>query len=210
MPASAKPSRIENAGTARMPSTHRGGDAVADRLGDDHAAPPTARTRLSGRSAGCGRTNGTRRLFTRCLTMPSSAGSRVTAATIVTATISAEPQPIIDIIGMPATCRPRIAMITVSPANSTDWPAVALARPIATGHRHARREVLAVPGQDEQGVVDPHTEPEHQADDAGDGRHGEEPDRRPMALLPTTIPIEGSGDGQAHGHQRAEREERAR
>ena len=61
------------------------------------------------------------------------AGSNVIEASIVTATMIAEPYPIIAIIGMPETLRPRMAMITVTPANSTDSPAVALARPMATG-----------------------------------------------------------------------------
>ena len=66
-------------------------------------------------------------------TMPSRAGSRVTAASIVTATMIAEAQPIVAIIGMPETWSPAMATITVTPANSTDRPAVALARPMATG-----------------------------------------------------------------------------
>ena len=57
----------------------------------------------------------------------------MTAATIVIATIIAEPQPIVVSIGMPATCRLAIATTTVMPANSTDSPAVAFARPTASG-----------------------------------------------------------------------------
>ena len=45
----------------------------------------------------------------------------------------ADAQPIIVIIGMPETCRPAMATTTVTPAKSTDRPAVALARPIASG-----------------------------------------------------------------------------
>ena len=60
---------------------------------------------------------------------PSSAGSSVRAASIVTATISADVQPIAAIIGTPASCRPAIARTTVLPAKRTESPAVALARP---------------------------------------------------------------------------------
>ena len=63
-----------------------------------------------------------------------------------------------------------MATITVTPAKSTDSPAVALARPMATRDRHARVEVLPVPSQDEQRVVDADTQAEHDADDAGDLR----------------------------------------
>ena len=57
----------------------------------------------------------------------------MTAAIIVMRTIRAEAQPIIVIIGMPETCRPAMATTTVTPAKSTDRPAVAFARPIASG-----------------------------------------------------------------------------
>ena len=60
---------------------------------------------------------------------PSRAGSKVRAASIVTATMSADVQPIAAIIGTPASWSPAIARTTVLPANSTDNPAVALARP---------------------------------------------------------------------------------
>ena len=57
----------------------------------------------------------------------------MTAASIVTATMIAEAQPMIAIIGMPETCSPAMARMTVAPAKSTERPAVALARPTATG-----------------------------------------------------------------------------
>ena len=65
--------------------------------------------------------------------MPSRAGRRVIAASMVTATITAVAQPIAVIIGIPDTCSPTIATMTVRPAKSTDSPAVAFARPTATG-----------------------------------------------------------------------------
>ena len=39
----------------------------------------------------------------------------------------------VAIIGMPETYRPAMASTTVTPANRTDRPAVALARPMASG-----------------------------------------------------------------------------
>ena len=45
----------------------------------------------SGLSAGFGLTNGIRALFTLCLTTPSMAGSSVIEASMVTATMIAEP-----------------------------------------------------------------------------------------------------------------------
>lgn len=37
----------------------------------------------------------------------------------------------IPIAGMPETCNPQMAMTTVTPANSTAWPAVAVALALA-------------------------------------------------------------------------------
>ena len=55
------------------------------------------------------------------------------AASMVTATMIAAPQPIIASIGMPDTCTPTMARMTVAPANTTESPAVALAWPAASG-----------------------------------------------------------------------------
>ena len=68
--------------------------------------------------------------------------------------------------GTPATARPRIAMTTVPPAKTTAWPAVATARPTDSSTGHAASEVLAVPGDDEQGVVDADAEADHAAEHA--------------------------------------------
>ena len=57
----------------------------------------------------------------------SSAGSSVTAAATMTSTITEMATPAAVTNGMPATARPRIAMSTVPPANTTDRPAVATA-----------------------------------------------------------------------------------
>ena len=125
---------------------------------------------------------------------------------IVTATISAEPQPIVVSIGMPATCRPAIATTTVMPAKSTDSPAVALARPTASGTGMPVGEVLPVPGQDEQRVVDADAEPEHRGDDGGDRRDGDVAREDADRAGADEQADQRDADGQAHRHQRAERD----
>ena len=88
--------------------------------------------------------------------------------------------------GMPAKAMPRTAMTTVPPAKITVCPAVATARPTASGDGQALREELAVPGDEEQGVVDAHAEGDHRGhlrrpardvDDAGDERHRADAER---------------------------------
>ena len=79
--------------------------------------------------------------------------------------------------GMPAKAMPRTAMTTVPPAKITVWPAVATARPAGLRHGQALRQELAVPGDEEQGVVDAHAEGDHgghlrrPAGDVDDARH---------------------------------------
>ena len=124
----------------------------------------------------------------------------------MTATIIAEAQPIIVIIGMPETCRPAMATMTVTPANSTDRPAVALARPIASGTGMPGLEVLTVPGQDEQRVVDADTETEHHADDGGDLGHGDDAGHDADAADADQEADQGDHDRQAHRDERAERD----
>ena len=61
---------------------------------------------------------------------PSSAGSSEIEASTITATTIAAEAPMIVAAGIPATTSPPMAMMTVPPANTTAWPAVAVARPI--------------------------------------------------------------------------------
>ena len=63
-------------------------------------------------------------------TTPSSAGTSVTAAAIMTSTTIADVKPSQVTYGIPASARPQMAITTVLPANSTACPAVPLARPI--------------------------------------------------------------------------------
>ena len=103
------------------------GDEVADRV-VGHVVGPPARPAWAGSGRGTGMRT-TRRLLMRLPARPSSAGSSVRAASIVTATMSAEVQPIAAIIGTPASWSPAIARTTVLPAKRTESPAVALALP---------------------------------------------------------------------------------
>ena len=117
----------------------------------------------------------------------------------------AEAQPIIVIIGMPETCRPAMASTTVVPANRTERPAVALARPMASGTGMPGLEVLTVPRQDEQRVVDADTEADHHADDAWRSRARRmAPDSTPMRAHADEQADERDQDRQAHRDERAE------
>ena len=98
--------------------------ARPQRVQVERAGPaPWSRRRRAGR-----RSRSMRRPAT-----PSRAGSRVTAASTATATTTAVASPMAPTKGMPVSHRPRMAMTTVPPAKTTDWPAVALARPAASG-----------------------------------------------------------------------------
>jgi hypothetical protein len=63
---------------------------------------------------------------------PSRAGSRVSASVTITATVMPAMRPMIVIAVMPPMASPEMAMITVTPANSTAEPEVAMARPAAS------------------------------------------------------------------------------
>ena len=63
------------------------------------------------------------------------------------------------------------------------------------GDGGARLEVLAVPGQDEQRVVDADTEAEHHADDGGDLGNGDDSGEEPIVLMPISRPISATTIG---------------
>ncbi len=71
---------------------------------------------------------------------PSTAGSRVIATSTATTTAAEAARPITVRNGTPATASPASAATTVSPANTTALPAVALARAAASsGSRPSAR-----------------------------------------------------------------------
>ncbi len=69
---------------------------------------------------------------TRCWAKPSSAGSRVIDATIVTATVVAAPMPRPDTNCNPMSSMPSSDTTTVRPANTTARPAVSIALTVAS------------------------------------------------------------------------------
>ncbi len=74
----------------------------------------------------------TRVTSTRSATKPSSAGSSVTEAIIVTSTVSDAPMPRPCTNDSPMSSRPSSEMTTVVPAKSTARPAVSMATPVAS------------------------------------------------------------------------------
>ncbi len=80
----------------------------------------------------------TRDSSTRWPTRPSRAGSRVTEASMVTATVEAAPMPSPEMNLRPMSSMPRSDTTTVRPAKTTARPAVSMARPTeSSGERPA-------------------------------------------------------------------------
>ncbi len=138
-----------------------------------------------------------------------SAGSSVMATRTATATVTAAATPISVRIGMPTTLSPVRAMTTVRPAKTTALPAVPTARPMASNGSRlgVTRELGAEAGQDEQGVVDGHREPDHHRQDRGRGAElheaggrGDQPDADADAH-------ERGQERQARRHEGPERDE---
>ena len=113
--------------------------------------------------------------------------------------------------GTPATARPRIATTTVPPAKTTACPAVATARAIDSSTVSPEREVLPVPGDQEQRVVDPDPEADHAAElgrpagdvhHVGDQRHRADADGEAEERHPDR---KAHRDQRAEGHEQDER-----
>ena len=86
--------------------------------------------------------------------------------------------------GTSATARPRIETTTVPPAKTTGRPAVATARPTDSSTVEPAREVLPVPGEHEQRVVDADAEPDHAAEHRCQGG---DLDQRPPAATSSRL-----------------------
>ena len=98
-------------------------------------------------------------------------------------------------------------MQTVVPANRTARPEVFSARTAASWRGHPGFDVVAVPGDDEQRVVDAHAEPDQDAQGRGgrgDGHHVRE---EPGCHQARDQCGDRDGQGQEHGQQRPERDE---
>ena len=95
-------------------------------------------------------------------------------ATTVVATTKAAEMARPETNETPITSIPRKEITTVTPAKVTARPAVSIAMAVASSDRVAVVEVLAVPGDDEERVVDAHAEADHQAEELGEVGNGEE------------------------------------
>ena len=139
--------------------------------GGRRPAPPTGRTACRRRRPAAGRTNGTRRLFTLRPTRPSRPGQQGDRGDHGDrdhqGRAPAHRGEHRDAGDLQAGDRDdhRDAGEEHGQTGGRVGPADRL------GDRHALGEVLPVPGQDEQRVVDADAEPEHRRDDGGDGRH---------------------------------------
>ena len=91
-----------------------------------------AQTLSSWRSRSGPRLHGSRRASMRRPTSESTAGRKVIAVSTATSTASADAYPIAPMIGTLATSSASRAMITVTPANTTAVPDVAIARATAS------------------------------------------------------------------------------
>ena len=92
---------------------------------------------------------------------------------------------------MPTMSRPTRAITTVRPANTTELPAVATAVAADSSGIHALAELVSMPAENEERVVDADREADHEREHRGRGR-----DRR-----------EG-GDREHGAHRDAERDQR--
>ena len=102
---------------------------------------------------------------------PSSAGTNVTDATIITSTVAAAPAPRPRMKSTPIRKSPQSEITTVAPAKSTARPAVSMASSTAALRTQTVVQPLAVPGDDEQRVVDPDAEPDHRRELRRELRH---------------------------------------
>ena len=95
---------------------------------------------------------------------PSSAGSKVSEASMVSATVTVAATAAPSRNDRPSANWPSSATTTVRPANSTARPAV-LTAVTAASSVPARPAAAAVAGDDEQGVVDPDAEADQDPQD---------------------------------------------
>ena len=108
---------------------------------------------------------------------------------------------------MPMMIMPSSEMTTVVPANSTARPAVSMASTVESRTLMPVVQVLPVPGDDEQRVVDADAEADHHAEDVGEVGRAEEVAEEPGDDRADADAGEGDADGQAHREHRAEGEQ---
>ena len=107
----------------------------------------------------------------RCPIMLSTAGSRVSAATIVTAGIRIPARPNDCTNGTRTSSSTPSPIATVTPENTTARTAVCIVRATAAGTSQAAAELLPEPVHDQQRVVDRDPEPDQRHDVRREHRH---------------------------------------
>ena len=99
---------------------------------------------------------------------------------------------------------PSSEMITVQPAKSTARPDVARAAVTAARGWRPSHQPLPEPGHDEQGVVDPHAQPDHGQHLGGEDGHVQDVAQQVLEGEPDGDPEQRRHDGKTHGHHRPE------
>ncbi len=146
-------------------------------------------------------------LSMRVPTRERSAGSRVIAATTATATAVAVPhaRPVRKL--RRTSSSPSSEIMTVTPAKTTERPAVRMASSMASSDARSARERGAMAGDDQQRVVDADADADHRRDLTGEvgcvderGPEGDGGERHEDAR-------DRGGDRESHRDDRAEREQ---
>ena len=131
----------------------------------------------------------------------------MTAATTATRTTIAAAVAIMPTNAIPEIHRPRRAIETMMPENTTAWPAVALESADRVQRLHAVVQVLPVARDDEQGVVDPDAQADHRRQDRGELRHARERRQDQGEAGPRGEADHRRPDRQAHRDHGAERDQ---
>ena len=122
-------------------------------------------------------------------------GSKVMAAAAVARTTRPAATPIDAKLGMPLKARPLMPISTQRPAKTTAWPAVPIASATASSGV-ARGQAVAMPGDDQQRVVDADAQAEHAAERGADGvGYSTTAASRPISPVPTPMPIPAINTG---------------
>ena len=126
---------------------------------------------------------------------------------IVANTVTATPMPSPATHPIPIKSSPRSDTTTVTPAKITARPAVSIAVIVASSGRSTGVDPLPVAGDDEQGVVDADTEPDHGAEEGGEVGDLEDVAEDDDQTQSGADAAEGDGDRQAHRQHGAEGED---
>ena len=138
---------------------------------------------------------------------PSSAGSRVSAASITASTVTTAEKATPGTYGWFIVNIPSREMTTVIPANTTDRPAVAIATDTAAARGGTAGEFAAVAGDDQQGVVDADAEADHRRDRARPVGHVDDVGEQRAGGQSDTDTEQCGGERKAHRHERPERDQ---